>query len=101
MKYGSDAALELGYYIVGVEADVDAAFGELECCAEITTVSHGGDIAAFWDAHGCLEGWLCKNHLKNWLERNRPYYLSCESLQCTACKRVFTSVDDFAKVWVL
>lgn len=51
-----------------VAALVDGAFRELECVIPTERAPHGGDVAAHINVHGCLVGWMCKNHLDVYLE---------------------------------
>lgn len=88
-----------------VTPNVEGVFKNLECVGGDQCVC-GGDIAAWYEGHDCIQGWLCADHLKYHVEVVLPYWVKllredCERLCCAYCRQLFDDVDAFARVWPL
>ncbi|MDM2418400.1 Uncharacterised protein [Mycobacteroides abscessus subsp. massiliense] len=85
---------------------VDSAYSEMECIYPTDGhVGHGGDTAALFVGHDCMEGLICRNHFKEYVEVVRPTQVDAfrgtGTVTCDQCWKRFCSIDEFVKVYPL
>lgn len=92
--------------LTDVDVMVEGAFDELECLCDFSPC--GGNGAAYYTSHSsrpCVEGWLCREHLRYFVEEFRPTLAKdmreFGRILCARCKTRHHSVDDFCKVMTL
>ncbi|KPG14365.1 hypothetical protein [Mycobacteroides immunogenum] len=87
-----------------VSSLVNAAFDELECPMD-DEYGHSGDRTAFVTVHGCVEGYVCRNHFDRltgpFPENFREMLMVCGHVSCGVCGGRFTSIDQWMKVYPL
>jgi hypothetical protein len=79
---------------------VNSAFEEMECIWDTHDCEHGGDKAAVLDYHGCLDGFVCREHYNVFLRRLGEVPADVRG-KCDGCGVFFGSVEEFVKVYPL
>lgn len=92
--------------LTDISSDIESAFDEMECCADVDRWGeHGGSKAAYYDAHGCYAGFLCQTHYQVYIHQLRPYnsmvLMMHGRIQCDICKVVRHTLDEVDKVYPL